>query len=225
MAAATRISGCAEDGQQAGNPDILDVAANHPRKHDSSGGSCGNADACNHSAFSEDAGQQMPRRRPNREADAELARPRAHRERQHARDADDGDEQCDCGESAEDERVQPIRREHLRAHVLECRGLLHGLIRRQLANDPPDGRDQRIRIRACVNEQAATANLLLERVIDVQRRAWHHILIIDVGGDSDDPARLGADVYELHHRIGPHQAAVHRVLVGETSAARDSGSR
>ena len=33
--------------------------------------------------------------------------------------------------------------------------------------------------------------------------------------DADDPPRSGADVDELHHRIGPHEVAVHRVLIGE----------
>ena len=46
-------------------------------------------------------------------------------------------------------------------------------------------------IRARVDEQPAAADLLLERVIDAQRRARHHVLVVDVGGDADDAARPG----------------------------------
>ena len=131
----------------------------------------------------------MPRRRPDRQADAELARPRAHRERQHAGDADDGDRQRHGREAAEHQRVQPIRREHLGAHVLERRRLLDRLVGRQLADDARDRRHQRVRIRSRVDEEAAAADLLLERVIDGQRRPGHHVLVVHVGGDADDAAR------------------------------------
>ena len=40
-----------------------------------------------------------------------------------------------AGQSAEDERVQPIRRKNFRSHILERRGLLHRLFRRQVSND------------------------------------------------------------------------------------------
>ena len=93
--------------------------------------------------------------------------------------------------------------------------LLDRLIGRQLADDARDRRHQRVRIGARVHEQPAAADLLLERVIDGHRRPGHDVLVVDVGDDADDAARLGADVDELHHRIGPHQAAVERVLVGE----------
>ena len=87
--------------------------------------------AGNQRAFAEHARQQVPRRRSDRQPDAELARPRADRERQHAGDADHGNRQRDGGKAAEDERVQPVRRQHFRAHVLERRGLLHRLLGRQ----------------------------------------------------------------------------------------------
>ena len=43
---------------------------------------------------------------------------------------------------------------------------------------------------ACVHEQAAAQSwLLLERVIDGQRRARHDVLVVDIGRDADDAAR------------------------------------
>ena len=85
-------------------------------------------------ALAQDARQQMPRRRADRQPHAELARARAHREREHAGHADDGDEQRDAGESAEHQRVHAVRRQHFRADVVERRRPLHRLIARQLAN-------------------------------------------------------------------------------------------
>ena len=65
-------------------------------------------------------------------------------------DADDRDRQRDRREAAEDDRVQPIGREHLGADVVERRRALHRLIGRQLADRPGDRRHQRVRIaRAC----------------------------------------------------------------------------
>ena len=74
------------------------------------------------------------------------------------------------------------------------------------------GGHQRVRIRSRVDEEAAAADLLLERVIDAQRRSGHDVLVVDVGGDADDAPGLGAHVDELHHGIGPHQPAVDGVL-------------
>ena len=103
----------------------------------------------------EHARQQVPRRGADRQPDAELARARAHRERQHAGDADDGDQQRDAGESGEHERVQPLRRQHLGAHVLERRGALDRLVRGDLADDARHRRHERVRIARRVHEQAA----------------------------------------------------------------------
>ena len=100
-------------------------------------------------------------------------------------------------------------------HVVERRRLLDRLLGRQLADDARDRRDQRIRIGLRVHEQAAAAELLLQRVIDVHRRPRHDVLVVDVGDDADDPPAVGADVDELHHRVGPHQVAVDGVLVRE----------
>ncbi len=85
----------------------------------------------------------------------------------------------------------------------------------ELANDARDLRHERVGVGAGMDEDAAAANFLLERVIDAQRRTRNDVLIVDVGGDTDDAAWLGLDVDELHHRIGPHQAAVDRVARAE----------
>ena len=67
-----------------------------------------------------------------------------------------------------------------------------------------------------VDEQAAAPELLLaEGMIDGEGRAGHDVLVVDIRGDADDAARLGADVDELHDRVGPHEVAVDGVLIGE----------
>ena len=131
----------------------------------------------------------MARRRSDREPDAELARACADREREHAGHPDHRDQQRDAGEPAEHQRIQPIRREHFGADVVERRRALDRLIGRQLANDAPDRRDERVRIRARVHEQTAAADLLIDRVVDVHRRARHDVLVVDVGRDADDAPR------------------------------------
>ena len=97
----------------------------------------------------------MTRRRSDRQPHTELARARAHRERQHAGHADHGNQQRDAGEAGDHEGVQPLRRQHLRAHVLERRGALHGLVRRHLADDARHRRHERVRIACRVHEQPA----------------------------------------------------------------------
>ena len=78
------------------------------------------------------------------------------------------------------------------------------------------GAYQRVRIGVRVNEQtAAPDRLLLEGLINGHRRAGYHVLVVDIGRDTDDAAGSGADVDELHHRIGPHHVAVDRILIRE----------
>ena len=156
-----------------------------------------------------------PRLRSDRQADAELARAAADRERQHAGHADDRDRERDGGEPAEHDRVQAVRRQHLRAHVVERRRPLDRLIGRQLAHRARDDRHERVRIGARVDEQPAAGQLLLERVIDGHRRRRIDPLVVDVGDDADDAARLRADADELHQAVGPDQVAIDRVLAGK----------
>ena len=161
-----------------------------------------------HRALAEDARQQMPWRRPNGESNAKLSRPGAHRERQHAGHADDGNCQRDAGESAKHERVQSIRRQHLGADVLQSRGPLDRLFRGEIADDLGNRRDECVWIGPCVHEEPSAADFLFHRVVDRHRRSWHDVLVVHVRDDTDNPARLAADVDELDDRIGPHQATV-----------------
>ena len=67
-----------------------------------------------------------------------------------------------------------------------------------------------------MNEQTASPNLLLlEGVVYGQGRARHHVFVVHVGCDADDAPGCRADVDELHHRIGPHNVAVNRILIGK----------
>ena len=153
----------------------------------------------------------MTRRRTDRQADAELTRPRADRKREHAGHAHHGDHQRHAGKPAEHQRVEAIGRQHLRAHVFKRGGTLHRLLRRQALDDSRDGRHQRIGVTRGVHEQPPAADLLLERVIHRHGRSRHHVLIVHVRRDADDAPAGGGDADELHHRIGPHEIAVHGV--------------
>ena len=106
-------------------------------------------------------------------------------------------------------------REHFRAHIVERRRPFDRLVRRQIANDLRDRRHERIRIDLRVDEQAAAADLLIHRVKHRHRRRRHEVLVVHVGDDADDASRLGAHADELRDWIGPHQAAIDRVHVGE----------
>ena len=129
----------------------------------------------------------MPRRRSYGEPHAELARPRAHREREHAGDADDGDQQRDASEAGEDERVHPIRRQHLGADVLECRGALDGLVGGELVNRAPHGRHERVRIAGRAHEQPPGDADLPDRLIDRHRRTAHDALVVHIRDDGVHP--------------------------------------
>ena len=65
-----------------------------------------------------------------------------------------------------------------------------------------------------VDEEAAAADFLIERMIDGESGAGDYVLVVDIGGDADDAARPGADGDELHHGIGPHDVLIERVLLG-----------
>ena len=86
------------------------------------------SDCRHHHAFAEHASEDVPRLRAHSQSDTELARPCADGERQHAGHTNDGNGQRNDGESSEHERVQAIRREHLRAHILERRGFFDRLL-------------------------------------------------------------------------------------------------
>src|SRR5256885_835239 len=94
------------------------------------------------------------------------------------------------------------------------------LAHRHFSNDLRDRRDQRIGVCVRMNEHAATphAQLLVnsvgnltEGMINRESYTWDDVLVVHIGGDSDDAARPGADVDELHHRVSPHDMAIERI--------------
>ena len=111
----------------------------------------------------------MARRRPNRKPDPEFTGTRADGECEHASHADNRDEQRDAGKAAEHQRIQPIRGKHFRSDVVQGRRPLHGLIGREVANDPADRRDERVRIRSDVDEKASTADFLIHPITSLNQ--------------------------------------------------------
>ena len=110
-----------------------------------------------------------------------------------------------AGEAAEHERVQPIRREHFGAHVVQRRRALDRLIGRQLADDPRDRRHQRVRIR-CARARTAGRRRSPARTGDRRVIAGPGTTFSSSTSAATPTMRrgFGADVDELHHRIGPH---------------------
>ena len=176
----------------------------HRARHDAHTG--------NHRSFPENAREQVTRFGPDREADPELARARAHRERQDTRHPYECDRERHRGKSAEHQRIQPVGRQYFGANVRERRRLLDRLVGRQLANDPRNRGHERIRIGLGMHEHPSAADFLFERVIDAQCRPRHDILVVHVRGNADNTLRRLAHADELHDRIGPEQRSVHRVL-------------
>ena len=216
MAAATSSRAAPRIGQDSRQAHVLDVAADEPGEDEPADDAGHDAGRGNHGAFAEHAGQQVARLRADRQPDAELARPRAHRERQHAGHADDRDQQRHAGEDAEHQRVQPIRRQHFGLHVVERRRLFDRLLGRQVADDARDrARPADTDRSGCGRTGGRRRTPGPMRVIDVHGRPRHDVLVVDVADDADDAPAVGAHVDELHDRVGPHQVAVDRVLVRE----------
>ena len=74
-----------------------------------------------------------------------------------------------------------------------------------------------------VDEEAAAADFLIERMIDGESGAGDYVFIVHIGGYAHDASRPGADGYKLHHGIGPHDVLIERVAVGEHLLSRRSG--
>ena len=159
--------------------------------------------------------------RAERHQNAELTRPAADRERQHATDPDDGNHQGHRREEAEHRRVQAVWRQHLGSNILERRRLFHRLIRGELANDPRQLRHQRVGIGSRVHEDPPAGELLFERLIHGHHRFRHDVLVVDIGHHADNATRLATDVDELDDRIGPEQRAVEDIATGK-QAGRDA---
>ena len=68
-----------------------------------------------------------------------------------------------------------------------------------------------MRIDLGVHEQAPAAEFLLHRVIHRQLRSGNDVLVVQVLSDADDAPAAGGDADELHHRVGPHQFAIHGI--------------
>src|SRR5579883_2364976 len=68
-----------------------------------------------------------------------------------------------------------------------------------------------------MDEHAAAAECLLERMVDGQGGSRNNVLVVDIRGDTDNPARRGLNVDELHHRIGPTDVVIDGVLAGKHS--------
>jgi hypothetical protein len=54
-------------------------------------------------------------------------------------------------------------------------------------------------------------------VIDVHRRARHHVLIVQISHHANDAPGRSADVDEFHDRIGPHEVVVDGIPVRKHS--------
>ena len=111
----------AGERQRAGHFDVAEEPGREPQQHQARDHAGDNAERGNHRALPENARQQVRRCRSDREPHAEFAHPRADGERQHARDPDHRDGQRHQREAAEHQRVQPVRREHFGAHILQRR--------------------------------------------------------------------------------------------------------
>src|SRR5580704_958122 len=57
-------------------------------------------------------------------------------------------------------------------------------------------------------------------MIDRERRSRLNMLVVHIGGNTHDAARCGADVDELHYRVGPHDVAIDGILTGEHALRR-----
>src|SRR5713226_4994148 len=212
-----------EHGQGAWHLHVREIAARQTRHHEPECRAREDARRSHHGAFFDDTFQEMLRLRSERQTDAELARPRADRKRQHACDANQRNRQRDSREHAEHQRVQTVRREHLSANVFESGGVLDGLIGGHVANNARDRWDERIRICARVDEKAAAKDCaLFKGAIDSEDGFRNNVFVVNIGGNANDtvrrdktrPLEVGRRE-ELQHRIGPIDVPVDGILIGE----------
>ena len=117
---------------------------------------------------------------------------------------------------AEHQCVQTIRREHFRADIFKRRRMLHGLIGGHAANDVRDRRDQRIRIRSVWTNRRPPTWTLLQMAVDGDRLGPGTTFSSSISAVTPMMRRgCGADVDELHHRIGPIDMMIDGILIGE----------
>ena len=94
-----------DHGQDARHLHVQEIATRQTRRHEAECRACEHARRSHHGAFCDDSFQEMPRLRSKRQPDAEFARPRANRKRQHACHANQRNRQRHCREHAEHQRV------------------------------------------------------------------------------------------------------------------------
>src|SRR6266852_2479818 len=178
-------------------------------------------DACgrHHGAFGDDTRQEMTRLRSKRQPDAELARARADGEGENASDADQGNGKSDGRKDTEHNCVETIRSENFRANVFEGSGAFNGLVDRHVANDACDGRDERVRICARVDEKATAKDwTLFKGAIDGEARARNDVFVVNIGSDANDAVRRGANPGdEFDHGIRPIDMPIDGILIGKHS--------
>src|SRR5262249_51231503 len=77
------------------------------------------------------------------------------------------------------------------------------------------GRNKRIWMGICVDEQPGCANLVFERVVDGHSRFRIDALIIDIRYNPDNATGFRAHVDELHDWVRPHQLTIECVFTGK----------
>ena len=82
-------------------------------------------------------------------------------------------------------------------------------------NGAGDGGNKRVGITRGAHKQTASPSFLVRRLIDRHGRGGDDVFVIDVRHDGDDAPGLLADADELHHRVGPAEIAIERLLPGK----------
>src|SRR4029077_3447679 len=113
--------------------------------------------------------------------------------------------------------VEAIGSEDFGANVFECCGALNRLLSGHVANDASDRRDQRIRIYAGVDEEAAAKDgTLFKRAIDGEHGTRNNVLVVNISSDADDAVgRVANPGDEFKHGIRPIDMPIDGILIGE----------
>ncbi len=121
----------------------------------------GYTNARNYKTLGKNFGENAARLSAQGLADSELTRAPAHGKGEHARHSHHGDQQCQCGKSAEYDGVETVRCENFRAHIFQRGGPLHRLVCRNLADCPGDSRNQCIRVILGAHKKTAAPAFLV----------------------------------------------------------------
>src|SRR5262249_59005679 len=85
---------------------------------------------------------------------------------------------------------QAVRRQYFCADVFERGGALHRLIRRQVANDALDLRDESVRICTRVNEEVAAKKIVVFKgAIGSDHGSGNQVFVVNIGGGSPNAVR------------------------------------